>query len=278
LRSPGLPVSFEPPLPVSVETDLERETRLAAVVADKIVPKLIELHKSVVGAEVSPELHPGKVEVSELARLAVKPEGSEALKYVLQLRDAGLTLDGLHVELLEPTARYLGELWNEDKLDFLDVSIGLNSLQRLVHIFAGLDRIPPYDERRRALIVTVPGEQHMLGNAIVQRFFRSAGWYVCFERVRHLDDLMAIVSEEWFGIAGFSLATDHNLDSLAQSIAAVREVSLNRNIGVIAGGPAFVADPGKARAAGADGTAANAPAAVILAKKLLAERLLLNVT
>lgn len=270
-------VSLEPPLPIEVMGDSERELRLAAAVADKIVPRLIELHKSVLGPDVMADFHPGNIEITELARLAVEPEGSEALKYVLRLRDAGLTLDDLYAELLEPTARHLGELWNNDKLDFLDVSIGLNSLQRLVHFFVGLDRIPAYDQQRRALIVTVPGEQHMLGNTIVQRFFRAAGWHVCSQPIVHLDDLTAIVSNEWFAIAGFSLATDRNLDSLSRCIANVRKMSLNRDIGVIVGGPAFALNPDMAIAAGADGTAINAPAAVVLAKKLLAKCLLQNV-
>ncbi len=266
--------AFEPPLPSVTESDEDRERRLAAVAANTIVPRLLELHRSLVGEAAPLALHPGTVEVAELARLVIQPEGSEAMAYVLQLRDAGLSLDDLHVELLEPAARHLGELWNEDKLDFLDVSIGLLGLQKLMHYFAGLDRLSPYDELRRALIVPVPGEQHMLGNSIVQRFFRAAGWYVYAQPAAQLEDLIASVSHEWFGIVGFSLASDRNLESLSTSIAAIRKHSLNPNVGVIVGGPAFAADDGKAAAAGADGTAANAPAAVILAKKLLAKSLL----
>lgn len=275
-QSPAVRVMFEPPIPVYDESDRDREMRLAAVVAEQIVPRLLHLQRSMAEARKSLELHPGEFEISELARLVVDPEGSQAMQYVLKLRETGLTLDNLYVELLEPTARHLGDLWNEDKLDFLDVSIGLNGLQRLVHVFAGLDQVEPYDQRRRALIVTLPGEQHMLGNSIVQRFFRSAGWHVCSEPIADMDDLIAITAHEWFGIIGFTLATDRNLATLSNFIAAARDHSLNRRVGIIAGGPAFTANDGRAVAAGADGTAANAPAAVMLAKKLLAEGLLLN--
>lgn len=273
-QSERFTVSFDPPLVHDIKTDQDRERRLAAIVADAIVPRLIELHESIIGTPPASDFHPGAVEVAELARLVIQPEGSEALAYVLQLRDAGLSLDDLHTELLEPTARHLGESWSQDRLDFLDVSIGLNGLQKLVHVFAGLDRISPYDEMRRALIIAVPGEQHMLGVSIVQRFFRAAGWYVCAQPAAHVEELIATVSQEWFGIVGFSLATDRGLEGLSAAVAAVRKHSLNRDVGVIVGGPAFAADDGKAVASGADGTAANAPAAVILAKKLLAKSLL----
>jgi hypothetical protein len=48
---------------------------------------------------------------------------------------------------------------------------------------------------------------------------------------------------------------------------------MNEAIRVIVGGPAFVGYPERVEVLGADGTAANAPAAVILAKKLLADSL-----
>jgi methanogenic corrinoid protein MtbC1 len=42
-------------------------------------------------------------------------------------------------------------------------------------------------------------------------------------------------------------------------------------IGVMVGGPVFTANPALAREVGADGTAANAPTAVLMAQKLFDE-------
>ena len=50
----------------------------------------------------------------------------------------------------------------------------------------------------------------------------------------------------------------------------MREASLNPKLGIMVGGSAFTRHPGWVAEVGADGTAANGPAAVILAKKLLA--------
>jgi methylmalonyl-CoA mutase cobalamin-binding subunit len=147
-------------------------------------------------------------------------------------------------------------------------------LQQLVHIFAGLDQVPQYDSKRRALIVATPGEQHSFGNTMLQRFFRSGGWYVYSNPGAELQHITALVAQEWIGIVGFSLSTDQNIESLAASISAVRKVSKNRTVGIIVGGPAFIGKPKLAFEIGADGTAANAPAAVILAKRLLVPSLL----
>jgi methanogenic corrinoid protein MtbC1 len=85
-----------------------------------------------------------------------------------------------------------------------------------------------------------------------------------------LEEAADIAAKEWFGVVGFSLSSDLHLDSLRQTIARVRQVSLNPNVGIMVGGSAIARNPDWVEAIGADGTAANGPAAVILAKKLLA--------
>ena len=102
-----------------------------------------------------------------------------------------------------------------------------------------------------------------------KRFFRAAGWHVACGPVAGAADLESIVSREWFGVVGFSIAADRHLENLRNAIAAVRAKSVNRNVGIIVGGPAFFEKPELAIEVGADGTAINAPAAVMLAKKLL---------
>ena len=117
-------------------------------------------------------------DINELAPLVLGPENHDALDFILGLKDRGISLDSLHTELLEPTARHLGELWDEDKIDFLDVTLGVARLQRLVFVFEGLDQVPGHDETRKVLLATAPGEQHSLGSSIVQKFLRAAGWHV----------------------------------------------------------------------------------------------------
>jgi methanogenic corrinoid protein MtbC1 len=51
-------------------------------------------------------------------------------------------------------------------------------------------------------------------------------------------------------------------------IAELRRHSKNRRIGIMVGGPMFAANPNLAIEIGADATAVNAPAAVIVAQRL----------
>ena len=173
--------------------------------------------------------------------------------------------------MLGPTANYLGELWDADRIDFVDVTLCVARLQRLVMSFEGLSEIPNQDEKRKILLVGAPGEQHNLGNSIIQRFFRTNGWHVWTCNAPDAAKIDRIAAEEWFAVVGFSLNLDINVSELRSAIQMIRTNSVNSKVGVIVGGSAIQRNPQLVIDAGADGTAANGPAAVILAKKLLAK-------
>ena len=96
-------------------------------------------------------------------------------------------------------------------------------------MFSGLDQMPAYDNKRRALLVTTPGETRSFGNAIIQRFFRSGGWYVYSSPGAKLQHISALVAQEWLGVVGFSLSTEMHVESLRAAIETVRKMSMNRN-------------------------------------------------
>ena len=174
----GTEVNFFPPLPVTVDAPELRYAKLSRVVAEHVVPRLLALHEQAKAAERRPLPLPNcraPSDIEELAKLVLGSNDEEAAGFILGLKDGGVSLDSLHMELLEPTARHLGELWNQDRIDFVDVTLGVARLQRLVHVFEGLDEIPDYDEKRKVLLATAPGEQHSLGSTIVQKFLRAAG-------------------------------------------------------------------------------------------------------
>ena len=263
---------FLPPLQITIDLPDFRSTKLSKIVADHVLPKLVALHQPQQPAPL-PAATLRTAEIAALAQLVMGPDNEDAANYLLRLKDGGVSLDDLHAELLEPAARLLGELWNEDKVDFVDVTIGVSRLQRLVHVFEGLGQIPEYDAKRRMLLAAAPGEQHSLGSTIVQKFLRAGGWHVWSCASPNIAEPAEIVATEWFAVVGFSLGSDVHVEQLRDAISMVRERSLNRKIGIMIGGSAVSRDPDLVHKVGADGTAANGPAAVVLAKKLLAEGL-----
>jgi len=72
-----------------------------------------------------------------------------------QIRDAafpvGAASDSLFIELLEPAGRHLGEMWDDDRCNFFDVTVGVARLQELLAIFNDAHGISPFCGARRIL-------------------------------------------------------------------------------------------------------------------------------
>ncbi len=96
------------------------------------------------------------------------------------LRAGGMSAEAVITEVLSATARHLGVMWEQDRCTFVDVTLGLSRLQQLLRIYGPAFEAEPalQGSGRRLLLAVVPGEQHTFGLAIVEEFFRRAGWHV----------------------------------------------------------------------------------------------------
>lgn len=250
-----------------------RQAKLAGLVSDEIVPRLLRLHTDVV-TDAPPvtalveALAPTRADIGGLAEIVLGTNLEAAAAYVMVLRDRGLSMEGLFVELLEPTARRLGEMWDNDECDFVDVTLGVARLQQLLAVFNETHAVPALDARRRVLMAMAPGDGHRFGVAVVERFLSAAGWQVEAEMSGDADDIVAAAHRDWFAVVGFTAGSDRQLTSLTATIAEVRKRSRNPAVGIMVGGPVFTANPALAVEVGADATALNAPTAVLVAQKL----------
>ncbi|MFN6933998.1 MAG: B12-binding domain-containing protein [Tsuneonella sp.] len=250
----------------------ERQEKLARIVSNEIVPLLLMLHSEVVPdappAVLVEALLPSRADVGGLAEIVLGSDLAAAVAYVAVLRDRGLSMETLFVELLEPTARYLGDMWEQDKCDFIDVTLGVARLQQLLAFYSDTHIVPALGERRSVLIAMTPGNEHSFGLAMVERFLLAAGWQVQPKLSGTAEDIAAAAHETWFAVVGLTMGSERQIESLRSTIAQLRDRSRNPDIGVMVGGPLFTADPALAREVGADATAPNAPAAVLVAQKL----------
>ena len=119
------------------------------------------------------------------------------------------------------------------------------------------------------MLATAPGEQHVFGIDMVGKLMRGAGWDVAIRKGPSVKEIAAAVAADWYAVVGVALSAEDGLEEIGRSIDEMRRVSRNKHIGVMVGGPVFTGHPERAIQVGADGVADDAPAAVILAKKLL---------
>jgi MerR family transcriptional regulator, light-induced transcriptional regulator len=113
----------------------DRQRRLAAVIAQEIIPRLMQIHHEVLPPCASEPHAPSQHEIQELVKLVLGPDVQTATNYILHMKRRGLPLDVLFVELLEPAARHLGKIWEDDRCDFLDVTLGVARLQKIAGRF-----------------------------------------------------------------------------------------------------------------------------------------------
>jgi methanogenic corrinoid protein MtbC1 len=244
----------------------QRQDRLAQIIAEAITPQLMVLHREVRYA-LSPN-SPSESEISQLARLVISADFALAAAYITLLQERGATTETLFVELLQPAAQHLGRLWDRDECDFIDVTLGVGRLQKLLAVLNCTTAIPALSKKRRMFLTTTPCEQHSFGLAMVHKLLGAAGWDVTLASEPTIESVSSNVATEWYAVAGVTLSSEAHVDPATQLIAAIREHSRNPVIGVMVGGAHLDNRPGIVAQVGADATAINATMAVILAQKL----------
>ena len=260
---------------------------LSRIIESQIIPRLMLAHRAAQGTSPLPAVDvqaPGIDTIAEFADIVVSNNVSVAAAFVEAQRAGGMSLESVYIDLLSPTARHLGYLWENDLCDFTEVTAGLWRLQQLLHelspAFQG-DAAGDYNAQtslgasrpklaRRALLLPAPGDQHTFGLFMVSEFFRRADWDVWGELPVSVEQLINLVQEERFDMVGFSVGSELKLDELKFAIRAVRLESRNKNIKVMVGGPIFVAHPEYVDLVGADMTAADGRDAVMFAEQLVA--------
>ena len=179
--------------------------------------------------------------------LAMGRDGALAQAYFEAAPRRGHSIEWLCTHLLAPTARHLGGLWEQDLCDFVDVTLGMARLQEILARFGSPAETRVVDERHCALLISMPGEKHLLGLEIVAESLRGAGWRVQVERGFDAVRSAAAVAAEWVGVVGVTLSGETGLETAARIIESVRRASVNPGVGILVGGPAFAQSPPQGR-------------------------------
>jgi methanogenic corrinoid protein MtbC1 len=210
------------------------------------------------------------VSVEQFAALALGNDEGAAFAHVEALVAQGMAVETIFLELLAPTARYLGTLWEEDATDFATVTLAVGRLQRVLWRLG--ESFTAEGQRgggESILLSIIPGEQHSFGLSMVAEFFRRAGWNLCTGPFSSHLELTSLVHNHWFDVVGFSISSDRRLDELRKDIHDIRRDSRNPSGGVMLGGPMVVAHPELVGKLGADMMSADATTAPQQARELI---------
>ena len=250
----------------------EQHDSVNTIIESEIIPRLLMAHsatetrtRSRLLRSITPD------EAAHFALLPLRLEAAALLEEVDGFIAKGASVETICLDLLAPAARKLGEMWERDECDFLDVTMGLWRLQEVMREVAARSPVDLLGMAtpRSALFSPMPGDHHNFGTLMIDEVFARSGWrseaLVKPERRELLDRL----ARQSFDLLGLTLARDCPSAALSNLIRAVRNVSANPHIIVLVGGRMINENPGLAMEVGADGTGADALAALELANSLV---------
>jgi methanogenic corrinoid protein MtbC1 len=244
---------------------------IESLIETEVIPRLLLLHSG--AGHSAPALREAgqlrrctAADVDSLTSLALAMDSAGASHFIESLRQEGVAVEELLMNLLAPVARKLGDMWTKDQADFLQVTSAVCELHRLLHRLAPPGSAPVVQNGPKALLMAAPGEQHSFGLLIVAESFRNAGWEVTTGVPPLLSSIRKVVGEIPYQLVGFSLSCETLIEPLKSAIAEVHERSCLRDTKVMVGGYAFEAHPELHRKVGADLFATDANQAVELAR------------
>jgi methanogenic corrinoid protein MtbC1 len=248
-HAPGIEDLLRTPLNLPSGDDGLRAVLLAKAVEYEIIPRLMLAHRVpeecashplTARQSVTPE------DVAVFAELVLHEDDRAVRDCVIALRDRGVPIEAIFLDLLSPVARHLGEMWERDLCTFTEVTVGLGRLQKVLRensaAFGQFNHVGRSEQGRRILLLPCPGEQHTFGLSLVAELFHRAGWDVvtCFLAT---DAAAVMVQKDWYDVVGFSLGSESGVAKLRAAMALVRQVSQNPQVSIIAGGPIFLLHP-----------------------------------
>ncbi len=250
----------------------ESSDSVNAIIEGEIIPRLLMAHQDGWGHARPRKSRP--IDPEDASRFAILPlrlEAAGLLDEVDAFIAEGSSVETVCLELLAPAARKLGEMWDHDECDFIDVTMGLWRLQEVMREIAARSPadLPMLNVPRSALFSPMPGDHHNFGTLMIEEVFSRAGWQsealVRPERRELLDRL----AQRPFDLVGLTLGRDCPSAPLANLIKAMRNASANPKIAVLVGGRMINENPAIVEEVGADGTGADALAALDMAESLV---------
>lgn len=249
---------------------------LIRAIEGEIIPRLLLAHEArpeLAGPDPTfdPSITPEEKE--RFLGVLMSDSAASTRRFCDMLLERGVTHETLFLDLLADCARRLGELWEDDRISFTEVTIGLC---RLHQVLREQSAPGPTDTAVAGgapgpgiLLATACGDQHVFGVVMVAEFFRRASWRVWSEPGASRSEIEALLADQHFDLLGLSAACSTLADAVAEDIDAFRRASRNRDLKVLVGGRLFVDEPELTSAVGADGAAFDAKAAPAAGNALL---------
>ena len=172
----------------------------------------------------------------------------------------------LQIRLFEQSERRLGDMCRDDRCSETDVVLALTDMVRALRSM-NEQVIPNARASRRqppVLVVTAPGESHMLPAVLDAEVLWQRGWSPHLDFPNVIEELEELVANSWYGAVDIALSGVFRrrslLRRLEETIDRARRASLNKSIAITIGGRAVYEDRSVLSILGADALVPTASA------------------
>lgn len=235
--------------------------RLYRTIETEIIPRLMLVHSSR-PAEPSRDRRPSIEDLQNFVDAVLDADGELARSFIERMRLRGMGVEQIIMDLLSPTAQFLGEMWRQDLCSFAEVTIGLSRLQSILRESSAEFGSRGDGSGSSILLAATPGEQHTFGVCVVEEFFRRAGWHTVYMPSPSRAEIIRTLRNDHYDMLGLSVSADDLIGVLASVIRDARRSTCNKAMGVMVGGNVLAGNRDWATLVGADLVAVDGADAV----------------
>jgi MerR family transcriptional regulator, light-induced transcriptional regulator len=192
-------------------------------------------------------------EVRALTRLAIEANESVVEAFIMNVVNRGVAIEKIYAELLAPSLKMLGVMWEDDTVGFAPMTVACWKIQKTLFNLAAipdkaslerftgiaLNTLQAHQKVGRLFLACVPGTKHTFGIQILADIFRRNQWHVEVASATRLADIVEESASSNADVIGFSIGSDTLIPTMQAIAKDVRKATKQFAPAIIAGGPIF---------------------------------------
>lgn len=164
---------------------------------------------------------PSNLEIIALCDALLSQDEAAAAQFIMHLRHDGTKTEDIYLIYMARAARMLGDMWDDNKIDFVTVTLGTGRLLAIMRGMRPLFETPLRVHGKNAIFASVPGENHTIGVRMATDIFRKDGWEIDLKVGLDHNSLVDQIERQPSGIIGLSIGGKHTMEPLSKLVVAL---------------------------------------------------------